>query len=261
MHLPDEPLARTFEPVHYPSLAESVLAEVRRAIVNGKVRPGERLVETDLAEQFQVSRATIRQALARLSVEGLVELRPRRGAVVTRMSSEAAGEVCTVRGLLEGWAARSACLQLTDQDFTAMRAMSVQMGESVKAGDVYAVMETDIELHSLICRCNANGYLWERWQSLNALHGALLASRIAYYNYDSVGIVRRHQELVSVLAQRDPDAAENAVRLHYIGPFLEGGRDGRLAIGALLPLTREHRLDREQQGVGAGTAVPGKEGG
>jgi DNA-binding GntR family transcriptional regulator len=223
MFLPAAEREPTFEPVCYPSLADSVLAEVRRAIINGKVPPGERLVETDLAEQFQVSRATIRQALAQLRFEGLIDIRPRRGAVVTRMSHEAARDVCTVRGLLEGWAARSACVLLTEEQLQTMRSMGMRMGECVRLGNVYEVMEIDIELHSLICRCDPNAYLFERWQSLNALHGALLASRLAYYNYDPVGIVERHHDLIDVLATRVPDAAEEAVRSHYIGPFQEDG--------------------------------------
>ncbi len=211
----------TFEPVHYPSLAESVLAELRRAIINGSIPPGERLLETSLADQFEVSRATLRQALTQLRVEGLIDIRPRRGAVVTRMSSEAAREVCTVRGILEGWAARRACAELTDDQLQRMRAIASSMGEYVLRGDVYKVTELDIELHACICRCEPNQYLWERWQSLNALHGALLSSRVAYYNYDSAGIVRRHQLLVDTIAQRDPDTAEEAVRFHYIRPFEE----------------------------------------
>lgn len=215
-----KPSGRTFDPVNHPSLADSVLVALRRAIVNGEIAPGERLVETDLADQFQVSRATIRQALAHCKVEGLVDLRPHRGAIVTRMSSEAAREVCTVRALLEGWAARTACLVLDEADLEAMRAISRRMGDSVRQGDVYAVVELDIELHTRICCCEPNEFLRERWKSLDALHGALLASRLAYYDYDPVGLVQRHLDLVAALARRDPDAAEEAVRAHYISPFL-----------------------------------------
>lgn len=225
MRLPDMCPGPTFEPVHGFSLAKSVVVEMRRAIVNGTVLPGERLIETDLADQFQVSRATIRQALAQLRVEGLVDMRPRRGGLVTRMSNEAARDVCTARGVIEGWAARTACRVLTVEQFDTMRSISGQMGMSVSKGDVYHVMELDIKLHTLICHCEDNGYLLERWQSLNALHGALLASRLAYYNYDPVGVVRRHRVLVDTLATRDPDRAEEAVRRHYIAPFLEGKPD------------------------------------
>jgi DNA-binding GntR family transcriptional regulator len=213
----------TFDPVRHPSLADTVLVALRRAIVNGEIAPGDRLVETDLADQFEVSRATIRQALARCKVEGLIDVRPHRGAVVTRMSNEAARDVCVVRGLLESWAARRACLVLADEDLRRMRAISREMGEWVQRGDVYRVAELDIDLHSRILYCDANEYLRERWQALNALHGALLASRLAYYDYDPVGVIQRHLDLVDAVARRDPDAAEEAIRTHYIAPFIPEG--------------------------------------
>jgi DNA-binding GntR family transcriptional regulator len=221
MRLPDRSPGNIFAPVQSAYLAESVVAEMRRAIVNGTIPPGDRLIETDLAEQFEVSRAIIRQSLAQLKVEGLIEVRPRRGAMVTRMSNEVAREVCTVRALLEGWAARTACLTLTEGHLQTMRAMADEMGASVQRGDVYGVMELDIELHSLICRCEDNPYLLERWESLNALHGALLASRLAYYNYEPLGVVHRHRTLVDTLALRDPDRAEEAIRIHYISRFVQ----------------------------------------
>jgi DNA-binding GntR family transcriptional regulator len=211
---------RPFNAVLRPSLADAVLVALRRAIVNGDIAPGEHLVETDLANQFEVSRATIRQALAHCRNEGLIEVRPHRGAVVTRMSNEAARDVCVVRGLIEGWAARASCLAFSEEDFEDMRDISRRMGESVRSGDVYRVAELDIDLHTRIFCCNTNEYLYERWHSLNTLHGALLSSRLAYYDYDPVGVVQRHLDLVNAFARRDPNAAEVAIRAHYIAPFI-----------------------------------------
>src|SRR5204862_8138845 len=121
-----------------------------------KLPPGERLLEMDLAAQFDVSRAVIRQALQQLSFEGLVEVRPRRGAVVTRMSSTAARDVCTVRGLLEGWAARTACATLAEEALQRMRAIGEQMGECLHQGDIYRVVELDIRFHSFITESDPN---------------------------------------------------------------------------------------------------------
>jgi DNA-binding GntR family transcriptional regulator len=215
--LGDETAVHTFEPIKSPSLAETVLVHLRRAIINGNLPPGERLVETDLAEQFQVSRATIRQALHQLRFEGLVDVRPRRGAVTTRMSSKSARDVCTVRGLLEGWAARTACLVLTQEQLNTMQALSVRMGHCLTSGNIYDVVELDIEFHRYICSSDPNSRLNEHWESLNSLHGALMSSRLAFYNYDPTTVVGLHDELCAILAQRDPDRAEAAARLHYMG--------------------------------------------
>jgi DNA-binding GntR family transcriptional regulator len=189
---------------------------MRRAIIDGDLPPEERLLEIPLAEQFQVSRATIRQALLQLRYEGLIEIRPRRGAVVTRMSLQAAYDVCVVRGVLEGWAARSACESLTAEQLDAMRDVARQMGTCLGTGDMYGLAEADVAFHQSICECTSNVLLSEHWQSLNALHGALMASHLAYYNYDPKDVTAMHEHLCDVLALRDADEAEQAVRLHYV---------------------------------------------
>lgn len=216
-----------FAPVTHRSLGDAVLADLRRAIVNGRLLPGERLIETDLADQFHVSRAVMRQALQQLSFDGLVELRPRRGAVVTRMSSRVARDVCTVRGLLEGWAARSACQTLDEDALRRMRRIGDEMGDCLRRGDVYDVVALDIDFHTLICRCDPNHYLFTRWSSLNAFHGALMASRLAHYHYNPVTMTTLHAELCDVLAVGDPDEAEQAVRLHYMGAVWEDDEEER----------------------------------
>jgi DNA-binding GntR family transcriptional regulator len=214
---PADLASRTFEPVKHPSLSDSVLAHLRSAIINRKLPPGERLVETDLADQFHVSRATIRQALGQLGFEGLVEVRPRRGAIVTRMSSKVARDVCTVRGLLEGWAARTACQTLTEDQLQNMRAIGSRMGEALRQGDIVRVVELDIAFHTLICASDPNQRLSMHWASLNASHGALMSSRLAHYNYNPLTVIDLHNHLCDELSTRDPDLAQEAVRVHYMG--------------------------------------------
>lgn len=206
----------TFQPVQPASLTESVLVQIRRAIINQELHPQERLIETDLAEQFQVSRATVRQALLQLRFEGLVDIRPRRGAVVTRMSVEAAYDVCVVRGLLESWAARAACTSLTAAQLEAMRGLGRQMGECLRTGDMYGLVVSDVAFHRYICGADPNACLGEHWQSLNALHGALMSAHLACYTYDPEGVTAMHDNLCDVLQHHDPDLAEQSIRLHYV---------------------------------------------
>jgi DNA-binding GntR family transcriptional regulator len=206
-----------FEPVKLQSLSDVVLSDLRRAIVNGKLMPGEHLVETELANQFHVSRAIMRQALRELSFAGLVEIRPRRGAVVTRMSSAVARDVCTVRGLLEGWAGRSACHTLTMADMRRMRAICDEMAECLAEGDVYGVVTLDIEFHTFICESDRNERLYTYWSSLNASHGALISSRLEHHKYAPAIFAGLHIGIHDVLARGNPDEAERAIRLHYMG--------------------------------------------
>jgi DNA-binding GntR family transcriptional regulator len=208
---------RLFTPVQHRSLPEIVLIELRRAIINGKLTPGERLVEAELAEQMSVSRATVRQALHQLQFEGLVEVRPRRGAVVTRMSAEDAMEVCEVRGLLEGYAARTACQVLTPEQRQHLLDIAEDMGHAIREGDIFRLVQLDIAFHTIICQTSPNRRLYILWAALNAQHGALMSSRIAYHHPEWETIVELHRDLCRALATGDPDQAEAAVRFHYGG--------------------------------------------
>lgn len=220
----DEPIR--FEPAKPQSLADVVLSDLRRAIVNGKLRPGEHLVETDLANQFHVSRAVIRQAFQELSFAGLVEIRPRRGAVVTRMSSAVARDVCTVRGLLEGWAGRSACRALGESEKQRMRCICDEMATCLAQGDIYDVAALDIEFHAMICRADPNQRLFASWSALNSLHGALISSRVGIHHYEPAVFAGIHLEICAVLERGDPDEAERAIRLHYLGTVWKDHEDG-----------------------------------
>jgi DNA-binding GntR family transcriptional regulator len=204
-------------PLTHRSLPEAVMAELRRIIVNGHLPAGMRLIETDLAEQLQVSRATLRQAVRHLAFEGLVDVRPRRGVFVARMSTEVALEVCQTRGVLEGYMARSACLVLSTQHLEEMRAVARRMGEAGRQGDVTGVAELDIAFHTAVCDNQPNRRMAELWATLNAQNTAVLASRLAFHRYDWDDLVAFHLSLCDTLTLRDPDAAETVVRDHYVG--------------------------------------------
>jgi DNA-binding GntR family transcriptional regulator len=203
-------------PVMYRSLPETVTDRLRRAIINGELPAEERLVESDLAARLGVSRATVRQAIRQLEVERLVEIRPRRGAVVSRMSRADATAVCEARGLLEGFLARSACCRLDDDAFLELGALAAEMGTALEAGDVFRVVELDIAFHELIASRGQNRRVYELWSVLNSQVGALLSSTVEFRRMTPEQVVLRHELLCKALKQKDPDRAERAVRSHYV---------------------------------------------
>lgn len=197
------------------SLADTVSTELRRAIINGQLNPGERLLESELAERLGVSRATVRQCLQQLSFEGLVEIRPRRGAVVTRMSLAAAMEVCEARGLLEGFAARQACEQFDEGFRRHLTDIVEQMARTVRSEDIYHFVELDIAFHDAICSRTRNRRVYDLWSMLNAQMGALMSSVLAHRHYRAGPVRDRHLKVVASLAGGSADEAERAVRAHY----------------------------------------------
>src|SRR5262245_51265377 len=87
-------------------LVDDVRQSLEDAILTGEIKPGERLIETRISEQLEVSRTTVREALLMLERQGLVQTRPRRGTFVARLSRQDALDLGYARALLEGYAVR-----------------------------------------------------------------------------------------------------------------------------------------------------------
>ena len=100
----------------YKPLRDVVFENLRGAIVEGRLKPGERLMEVQLAEQLGVSRTPVREAIRKLELEGLVVMLPRKGAYVANMSLKDLIDVLEIRASLEGLAASLAAERITDED-------------------------------------------------------------------------------------------------------------------------------------------------
>ena len=100
----------------YKPLRDVVFENLREAIVEGRLKPGQRLMEVQLAEQLGVSRTPVREAIRKLELEGLVVMLPRKGAYVANMSLKDLIDVLEIRASLEGLAASLAAERITDED-------------------------------------------------------------------------------------------------------------------------------------------------
>jgi DNA-binding GntR family transcriptional regulator len=186
---------------------------LRQAILSGELLPNERLVELDLSERFEIGRAAIRTALARLEQDGIVEREPFRGARVRLIPASEAVEILEARAVLEGLAARKAATNATGKDVTALRAILKRMDAKFKAGDLLGGSEINTELHRTIIQIakhSAAARLIEGLQAQNVRHQfrtILVPGRAARS-------LEEHKAIVEAIASRDGDAAERAMRLH-----------------------------------------------
>ncbi len=200
-------------PAKKQSLDRVAAEGLRTAILSGAIAPGSRLTEVKLAEQFSLSRGTVRAALQRLVVEGLVVQRPYSGWDVTTLSSQDAWELSTLRSSLEALAARLAATALAEG--TSSRSLEIALAElehSVKSGAPEKIVAADMALHRTIFELSGNNRLVE--------HFALIANQITLYVASSNMLVEtetvmsRHRELVDAILAGDPARAEAASRSH-----------------------------------------------
>jgi DNA-binding GntR family transcriptional regulator len=141
------------------SLSRVVSDQIRGRILDGTLKPGERLVEDRLSTELGVSRVPVREALRGLSVEGLVTLLPRRGATVVEITPETVAELVEVRTLLEGLNARLAA-QRHDPDIVAQLKETLARGnEAAKTGSPEELARLNAEFHERLAEASRNSVL------------------------------------------------------------------------------------------------------
>ena len=184
-----------------------------QAILRGEFQPNERLIEMDLAEQYNVGRAAIRTTLARLEQDGLVEREPNRGARVRAISEEEAVETLEARAVLEGLAARYAARNVTDADIADLRAIIGEMEARLAEGDLLGISEGNTRLHSRLLQIANNKSVARLIERLHAQH-IRSQFRLILVPGRPPRSVAEHRAIVEAVASRDPDAAEAAMRSH-----------------------------------------------
>jgi DNA-binding GntR family transcriptional regulator len=192
-------------------LREQVKDLLLARILTGAYAPGERLVETRIAQEFGTSQAPVREALRELESLRFVESEPFRGARVRAVSLREILEVYPVRSALEEVAARQAVSRLTD--FAPFERAIEDMRVAVAAGDVSGQVEHDVRFHRLIVEAAGNRTLLDVWDSLG-IHGRTAVTFLKG-TLTGVEVVDSHLPILSALSGGDPDEAAAGVHAHF----------------------------------------------
>ena len=166
-------------PEDYMPLREVVFMTLRRQILRGELKPGERLMEISLANKLGVSRTPIREAIRMLEHEGLVVMVPRRGAHVAEITRQELNDVLEIRKTLEVLAIQRACANMTDRDIRQLREAEEAFAILVerKDADITALGEADEHFHDIIYQGTNNRRLI---QILNNLREQMYRFRVEY---------------------------------------------------------------------------------
>ena len=180
---------------NYKPLRDVVFESLRTAILEGKLKSGQRLMEVQLAEQLGVSRTPIREAIRKLELEGLVIMLPRKGAYVADMSFKDLIDVLEIRASLEGLAASLASGRRRDEDIEGLEKLAREFEESVKSGDIEEVLKKDVEFHEYIFSLANNKKLY---QIINSLWEQVHRFRVTYVSdYEaSLSLVEEHNKIL-----------------------------------------------------------------
>lgn len=193
--------------------ADDAYATMRRIIRSGELGPGERLVETDLAQRLGLGRNAIRTSLTRLVQDGLVERTAYRGARVRVIGEEEAVEILEARGALEGVAASYAAQRASPQDVDALRSIVMQMTELLAAGDLLGMSELNARLHGRIGDIANLPRVARLIDDLNAQSVRHQFRTVLAPGRPSQSL-REHGAIVDAIASGNATDAEDAMRTH-----------------------------------------------
>jgi DNA-binding GntR family transcriptional regulator len=193
-------------------LSDRVKEHIVDAVLNGELKPGDRIVESSLARQLGVSQAPVREAIRDLVLLGFLETRPYKGTSVRSFTPEELWETYTVRAALESLAARLAATHLTDEDVLALRAILNEMMLAAQRQDRDRLVELDNHFHEKILQISKNKTLYQFWKTLQFSTWTIVTYRKS--SYDPAYLAARHEELLRALESRDPEKAMHAMQHH-----------------------------------------------
>ena len=203
----------TFEALESTDLVAQVTDRLARAICEGRLVPGQRLVEAALARQLGISRAPVREAARRLEQRGLLVAHPRRGFFVRDFSLEEIDDLYGLRIALERYAAELACARATEDDLNRLQAQLDLLLRLAQAGAVADLVEEDLRFHLLFCKASGNRKLFKLFHEI-AGEIRMIIVLIGQVYDDPNRIAETHRPLIEALAARDAARLDAEVDHH-----------------------------------------------
>ncbi|RMF82743.1 MAG: GntR family transcriptional regulator [Chloroflexi bacterium] len=195
-----------FSQIRPISLREQVVEQIRTAIIEGRLKPNDHIVETSLTEQLGVSRTPVREALILLEREGLVVAAPHRGCFVRAFTVEDVDNIFSMRIALENFAGERIINELSEIDYDHLEHLMETQRKAIVAKDFKRVRSIDMNFHQYLIQRSEHPLLMRSWQELVAQIAALLYIRAdAIPTYDEFLAIKDHEAIVHAYKKRDLD--------------------------------------------------------
>ncbi len=213
----DHPTARsaTQPPAEPRLLTAEVVDRLRDMIVQGELPPGGKLNERVLCERLRTSRTPVREAIKYLASEGLVELLPNRGAIVTPITPATVREMFELLGALEALAGELACTKASDAEIAEIRGLHFQMLAHHARSELAPYFRCNQEIHMRLVESAGNTTLANTYRALNGhVRRARYMANLSRERWDHA--VEEHQKILDALARRDSALLPVLLRSHLI---------------------------------------------
>ncbi len=202
-----------FDLQNHRPLREIVYEQLKRQILTGRITPGTRMMEVELAEEMGVSRTPVREAIRKLEKEGLVTIEPRRGAYASDISVKDMVDTLEVREDLEGLAAALAAERMTEEQINELVKITEGYSEAILNSDTEKIIHFDEKFHKYIVSCSGNKTLIQLSEIVQEL---ALRFRYIYYDdfsrYENMPV--EHRQIIEAITSGDAETARFSADNH-----------------------------------------------
>ncbi len=200
------------ERISKDTLRAKVKKYILKRISTGVYKPGERVVETRIAKELEMSQAPVREAILELSIMGILEERPYSGSFVQQKDPNDINDYFSIREMIEAYAASLAAVKRTEEDLYYMRSVLKEMEDCVELDDF---TDLDIKFHESILQASKNKVLTRTWQAVSAYEWTY--ESILAINMTIEELIESHRELYRAIEEGIANAAGAKMLLHIDG--------------------------------------------
>ena len=193
-------------------LSEQIKEQIMEDIFHHKYKPGDKLVESALARDFNVSQTSVREALRSLIAMGFLESEPFKGITVRSLTKEDLIEVYTVRGALESLAATIAVTRITDEEIAELESICDQMIDAGVSGETQKRIRLNIDFHEKLIEFSGNKLIMKLFTNLQFESWSMMTGNLS--TMDPVEMATRHKKVIAALKSRDKELVGKAMREH-----------------------------------------------
>ena len=197
-------MEKIFEKEKRSTLPGQVANQIREAIKSGKLKPGDRLIETVLAREMNIGRNAVREAIRYIEKEGLIVTTPFKGAQVVEMSKNDLKDIYDVRNALETLALNTLAMKIDNEKTRVLDAVVKEMKAVSKKGNLQAIIDVDLKFHRTLCELSENKVLLEAWSAISNRLRAFIANGDGLYGEDTPEVtLGTHYPVVDAIKNSD----------------------------------------------------------
>jgi|GEM_PF-3486055 len=196
--------------IKYESLTEQVYKAVLDMIIDGQIKPHERIVEENIAGKFNISRTTLKRAVNKLIGEGIIEEIPNKGCFLKSYTKKEILDIYDVREMLEGISARTSASMIRPGDLKRLKEIIKRSEKCLQDGDMDSYDAMNVRFHEELTRISQNNWIINIINKFNVINFSLKIGR----TIASKKSIKEHRQIIEALEQGRPDMAEELVRKH-----------------------------------------------